>query len=427
VTRRVAGLQPGYLPWLGFFDQMLSADLFIIADEMPFTKTGWSHRNRVLTANGTAWLRLPIRRGSGRPIDQVEIDPTEPWRRSHLRTLRQAYAASRYAEEEIDRLEATLDPDATQLTDVVVPSLIGLAGRFGITTPVIRSSEAQLERAYVERFPDRPGPTHRIIAFLQEVGGDALLEGEAGVGKTEVAKALAEARAARLIRLQCYEGLDAGQALYEWNYQRQLLAIRAREGQNPDAVEELVFSERYLLKRPLLEAITQSEPPVLLIDEIDRADEAFEAYLLEVLSDFQITVPELGTIRATARPFVVLTSNGTRELSDALRRRCLYAYVDYPGPERERAIVLARLPHVEVELAGQAARFVSALRAENLEKTPGIAETLDWVAALSGLGVRDVTADPETVLATLGCLLKTEPDLRSVTIEVVARLAGKAA
>jgi MoxR-like ATPase len=259
------------------------------------------------------------------------------------------------------------------------------------------------------------------------LGRPVLLEGEAGVGKTEVAKALAEARAARLIRLQCYEGLDAGQALYEWNYQRQLLAIRAREGEDPDAVEELVFSERYLLKRPLLEAITQDEPPVLLIDEIDRADEAFEAYLLEVLSDFQVTVPELGTIRATARPFVVLTSNGTRELSDALRRRCLYAYVDYPDAERERAIVLARLPHVEAELAGQAARFVRALRAEDLEKKPGIAETLDWVAALAGLGVRDVTADPATVLATLGCLLKTEPDLRSVTIEVVARLAGKAA
>jgi MoxR-like ATPase len=259
------------------------------------------------------------------------------------------------------------------------------------------------------------------------LGRPVLLEGEAGVGKTEVAKALAEARSARLIRLQCYEGLDAAQALYEWNYQRQLLAIRAREGADPDAVEELVFSERYLLKRPLLEAITQAEPPVLLIDEIDRADEAFEAYLLEVLSDFQVTVPELGTIRATARPFVVLTSNGTRELSDALRRRCLYAHVDYPDAERECAIVLARLPYVEVELAGQAARFVRALRAEDLEKKPGIAETLDWVAALAGLGVRDVTADPATVLATLGCLLKTEPDLRSVTVEVVARLAGKAA
>jgi MoxR-like ATPase len=265
------------------------------------------------------------------------------------------------------------------------------------------------------------------LALGGMLGRPVLLEGEAGVGKTEVAKALAEARGARLIRLQCYEGLDAAQALYEWNYQRQLLAIRAREGENPDAVEELVFSERYLLKRPLLEAITQSEPPVLLIDEIDRADEAFDAYLLEVLSDFQVTVPELGTIRATARPFVLLTSNGTRELSDALRRRCLYAYVDYPDAERERAIVLARLPHVEGELAGQAARFVRALRAEDLEKKPGIAETLDWVAALSGLGVRDVTAEPATVLATLGCLLKTEPDLRSVTVEVVARLAGKAA
>ncbi len=265
------------------------------------------------------------------------------------------------------------------------------------------------------------------LALGDMLGRPVLLEGEAGVGKTEVAKALAEARAARLIRLQCYEGLDAAQALYEWNYQRQLLAIRAREGEDADTVEDRVFSERYLLKRPLLEAITQDRPPVLLIDEIDRADEAFEAYLLEVLSDFQVTVPELGTIRATARPFVVLTSNGTRELSDALRRRCLYAYVDYPDAERERAIVLARLPQVEAELAGQAARFVRALRAEDLAKKPGIAETLDWVAALAGLGVRDVTADPATVLATLGCLLKTEPDLRSVTIEVVARLAGKAA
>jgi MoxR-like ATPase len=265
------------------------------------------------------------------------------------------------------------------------------------------------------------------LALGDMLGRPVLLEGEAGVGKTEVAKALAEARGARLIRLQCYEGLDAAQALYEWNYQRQLLAIRAREGEDADAVEDRVFSERYLLKRPLLEAITQARPPVLLIDEIDRADEAFEAYLLEVLSDFQVTVPELGTIRATARPFVVLTSNGTRELSDALRRRCLYAYVDYPDAERERAIVLARLPQVEAELAGQAAGFVRALRAEDLAKKPGIAETLDWVAALAGLGVRDVTADPETVLATLGCLLKTEPDLRSVTIEVVARLAGKAA
>jgi len=259
------------------------------------------------------------------------------------------------------------------------------------------------------------------------LGRPVLLEGEAGVGKTEVAKALAEARGARLIRLQCYEGLDAGQALYEWNYQRQLLAIRAREGADPDAVEAAIFSEAYLLKRPLLEAITQAEPPVLLIDEIDRADEAFEAYLLEILADFQVTIPELGTIRATAIPLVILTSNGTRELSDALRRRCLYAHLDFPTAEREAAIVAARLPGIDAALVGQVARFVAALRAEDLEKTPGIAETLDWAAALAGLGVRDLAASPAVVLASLGCLLKTEADLGGATAEVVSRLVGKAA
>ena len=176
----MAGLQPGYLPWLGFFDQMRSVDLFVIADEMPFTSTGWTHRNRVRTANGEAWLRLPTRRARGRRIDEVEIDATEPWQRTHLRTLRQAYAASPHAAEEIDRLEASLDPSATRLVDVVVPSLLALADRLAITTPVVRSSEAGLEQAYVERFPDQPGPTHRIIAFLQELGADTLLEGEAG-------------------------------------------------------------------------------------------------------------------------------------------------------------------------------------------------------------------------------------------------------
>ena len=256
-----------------------------------------------------------------------------------------------------------------------------------------------------------------------------LLEGQAGVGKTDLAKALAEIEGARLIRLQCYEGLDVNAAVYEWNYQRQLLSIKAHEthGEDPDAVEERIFSADYLLRRPLLEAISHDKPPVLLIDEIDRADEEFEAYLLEVLSDFQITVPELGTITALSIPHVILTSNSTRELSDALRRRCLYAYVEFPDAERELAIVRARMPQVEATLAGQIVRFVQALRTEELEKTPGIAETLDWAAALIGLGVHDITGDPKALQASLVCLLKTEADLKSVTPEVSRRLAEKVA
>jgi MoxR-like ATPase len=221
-----------------------------------------------------------------------------------------------------------------------------------------------------------------------------LLEGEAGVGKTEVAKALAAVHAAELIRLQCYEGLDQNAALYEWNYQRQLLAIKAREGagENADAIEEHVFSEKYLLERPLLAAIRRTTPPVLLVDEVDRADEEFEAFLLELLSDFQVSVPELGTIKAVSIPRVVLTSNGTRELSDALRRRCLYHYVDFPDIDREARIVLARLPHVDAGLALQVARMVAAVRKEDLHKVPGVAETLDWAAVLAGLGVHDLTS-----------------------------------
>lgn len=256
-----------------------------------------------------------------------------------------------------------------------------------------------------------------------------LLEGEAGVGKTEIARALAQAIGARLIRLQCYEGLDAAAAIYEWNYQRQLLAIKAREhdGASPQEVEDHVFSDTYLLRRPLLDAISQAEPPVLLIDEIDRADEEFEAYLLEVLSDYQITVPELGTIEATSVPYVILTSNGTRELSDALRRRCLYSYVDFPSPERELEIVLARLPNIERALADQITRFIAALRREDLEKVPGIAETLDWAAALIGLKVSGLAGELDRVHPTLVCLLKTEADQKAVTTEVASRLAGQAA
>ncbi|WP_353313371.1 MoxR family ATPase [Shimia sp. NS0008-38b] len=258
------------------------------------------------------------------------------------------------------------------------------------------------------------------------LGRPLLLEGPAGVGKTEVAKAMAAVHDTQLIRLQCYEGLDAAHAIYEWNYQRQLLAIRASEAQGGTS-EAALFGAEYLLKRPLLEAISQDQPPVLLIDEIDRADEEFEAYLLEVLSDFQITIPEMGTVKAVTRPMVILTANGTRELSDALRRRCLYAYVDYPDRDTELAILRARMPAVEGRLARQVVGVVQALRREELEKAPGIAEMLDWAAALSGLGVNDMTQNPEAVQATLVCLLKTAADYDAAPREVMDRLIGKVA
>lgn len=256
-----------------------------------------------------------------------------------------------------------------------------------------------------------------------------LLEGAAGVGKTEVARVLAATRDTRLIRLQCYEGLDAAQAIYEWNYQRQLLTIRAaaEDGETGAMVEQRIFSRDFLLERPLLAAITQDQPPVLLIDEIDRTDEEFEAYLLEILADYQITVPELGTISATSKPVVILTSNGTRDLSDALRRRCLFAYVDYPDPETELAILRRRCDEVEERLGRQIVGFVQALRREELEKVPGIAETLDFAAALMGLGIADLSRDPAALHATLTTLLKTRSDRAQVTPEVAARLAGRAA
>src|SRR5712664_904643 len=256
-----------------------------------------------------------------------------------------------------------------------------------------------------------------------------LLEGEAGVGKTEVAKALAAVHGAELIRLQCYEGLDQNAALYEWNYQRQLLAIKTREGagENADAIEEHIFSERYLLGRPLLAAIRREKPPVLLVDEVDRADEEFEAFLLELLSDFQVSIPELGTIKATSIPRVVLTSNGTRELSDALRRRCLYHYVDFPDVDREAKIILVRTPGIDTTLALQIARMVAAVRKEDLRKVPGVAETLDWAATLAGLALRDLRQEPEAVHDTMICLLKTHEDRTRLTREVTERLLGKVA
>lgn len=256
-----------------------------------------------------------------------------------------------------------------------------------------------------------------------------LLEGEAGVGKTEVAKALAAIHGAPLIRLQCYEGLDQNAALYEWNYQRQLLAIKAHEsrGERADAIEAQIFSEPYLLERPILAAIRSETPAVLLIDEIDRADEEFEAFLLEVLSDFQVTIPELGTITARSIPRVVLTSNGTREISDALRRRCLYHYVDFPDQDREVAIIRARHPEIEVALAVQVARLIQAIRKEDLRKLPGVAEALDFAAALMGLGENDLARDPQSVHDLLMTLLKTHEDQACLSREVVERLVAKVA
>lgn len=261
------------------------------------------------------------------------------------------------------------------------------------------------------------------------LGRPLLLEGAAGVGKTEIARVLAAVQRTQLIRLQCYEGLDASQAIYEWNYQRQLLAIRAaaEDGQTGRAVENRLFSDEFLLERPLLKAIRQEKSPVLLIDEIDRADEEFEAYLLEILADYQITIPEMGTITATTRPVVILTANGKRDLSDALRRRCLYAHVDYPDRATELAILHARQPGIETVLAGQIVGFVQSLRKEELEKTPGIAEMLDFAAALMGLGLSDLTRDPVALQAALATLLKTEADRANITTAVAQRLAGRAA
>jgi MoxR-like ATPase len=252
-----------------------------------------------------------------------------------------------------------------------------------------------------------------IILLARALQKPVLLEGEPGVGKTEVARALSSVLGARLIRLQCYEGLDATHALYEWNYPRQLLHIRAMEGRTAelDEVERSIFSEMYLIKRPLLDAIASPSdvPPVLLIDEIDRADEPFEAFLLEVLSDFQVSIPELGTITARHRPLVILTSNRTREIHDALKRRCLYMWLSYPSFEREMEILRARVPNISTILAAQLCRFMVRLRAMDLNKRPGVAETIDWAAALLHLEKDEL--DVSAVFETAGVILKTREDL----------------
>jgi len=253
-----------------------------------------------------------------------------------------------------------------------------------------------------------------VLYLALRMGRPLFVEGEAGVGKTEIAKVLATTLGRRLIRLQCYEGLDVSAAVYEWNYGAQMIAIRLAEAEGEGdrtRIEHDVFSERFLIKRPLLQALEpdSSGPPVLLIDEIDRTDEAFEAFLLEVLADFQVTVPELGTVKAAHPPIVVVTSNRTREVHDALKRRCLYHWVGYPSAERELKILRAKVPGIAKKLSEQVVAFVQALRKEDLFKSPGVAETLDWAGALTELDV--VALDPATVSDTLGVLLKYQDDI----------------
>jgi MoxR-like ATPase len=278
----------------------------------------------------------------------------------------------------------------------------------------IRKIQSLMESA--EYVTDAPVATSVYLA--QTLRKPLLIEGHAGVGQTEVAKVMARMLETNLIRLQCYEGLDASAALYEWNYQKQLLHIKLHEGaqRSVDQEEHEIFSESFLLKRPLLQAITQERSPVLLVDEVDRADEEFEAFMLEVFSDWQVTIPEIGTIKATHPPHVILTSNRVRELSDALRRRCLYLWIDYPSYDKEVTIVERKVPGVNAALAREIARFMESLRKVRLAKVPGVAETLDWANALAGLHADHL--DETLVTETLGCVLKDADDIKRFRAEV---------
>jgi len=285
--------------------------------------------------------------------------------------------------------------------------------------PEIRSVQDAMERhGYIAE------PAIATAVFLaQEMRKPLLIEGDAGVGKTEVAKVLARLMGTELIRLQCYEGLDVNTSLYEWNYPRQMLRVRIaeQEGRDPSQIEEMIFGRSYLLERPLLRAITRREgPPVLLVDEVDRSDQGFEAFLLEVLSDFQVTIPELGTIRAEHVPYVVLTSNRSREIGDALRRRCLYLFIEHPSLEKEVRILRSRVPGVSGQLAGEVGRFMQALRGRRLLKSPGVAESIDWVDAL--IRLRQEHLDVEAVQQTLGCILKDQNDIRNLTADELSSL-----
>ena len=278
----------------------------------------------------------------------------------------------------------------------------------------IRKIQSLMESA--EYVTDAPVATSVHLAL--SLRKPLLIEGHAGVGKTEVAKVMARMLETNLIRLQCYEGLDAAAALYEWNYQKQLLHIKLHEGaqRTVDQEEHEIFSEPFLLRRPLLQAITQDESPVLLVDEVDRADEEFEAFMLEIFSEWQVTIPEIGTIKASHPPHVILTSNRTRELSDALRRRCLYLWIDYPAFEKEVAIVERKVPGVNPRLAREIGRFMESLRRVRLAKVPGVAETLDWAQALATLHADHL--DEAVVAETIGCVLKDADDIKRLRAEV---------
>jgi MoxR-like ATPase len=295
-------------------------------------------------------------------------------------------------------------------------------------TPLPDSIEATLDLlAKADYIADRSLAT--VLYLALRMGRPLFLEGEAGVGKTEIAKVLSTALGRRLIRLQCYEGLDISSAVYEWNYGAQMIAIRLAEAEGEGdraRIEHDVFSERFLIKRPLLQALgpDPAGPPVLLIDEIDRTDEAFEAFLLEVLADFQITVPELGTVKAAKPPIVLVTSNRTREVHDALKRRCLYHWVGYPNAERELMILRTKVPGISKKLSERVVAFVQSLRKEDLFKSPGVAETLDWAGALAELDV--VALDPETVSDTLGALLKYQDDIARLDSSKVKALLDEA-